>query len=84
MTMQTYINHATNKLAMATKYTVIIEKDEEGWLISDVVELPGCHTQAKSIDELLARTREAIKAYLGDKKTADITLEFVGMQQLEV
>ncbi len=69
---------------MAKKYTVVIEKDEAGWLVSEVVELPGCHTQAKTMDELLKRTKEAIKAYLGDKKTADISLEFVGVQQLEV
>ncbi|MDP1694294.1 MAG: type II toxin-antitoxin system HicB family antitoxin [Candidatus Woesearchaeota archaeon] len=50
---------------MAKKYTVIIEKDEDGWLISEVVGLPGCHTQAKSLDQLLERTKEAIKAYLG-------------------
>lgn len=33
---------------MARKYTVVIEKDEEGWLVSEVVELPGCHSQAKA------------------------------------
>ena len=49
---------------MAKKYTVMIEKDEEGWLVSEVVELPGCHTQAKNMDELLERTREAVLAYL--------------------
>ena len=47
---------------MAKKYTVIIERDEEGWLVSEVVELPGCHTQAKSMDQLLERTKEAIQA----------------------
>ncbi|MBS3144112.1 type II toxin-antitoxin system HicB family antitoxin [Candidatus Woesearchaeota archaeon] len=49
---------------MAKKYTVIIEKDEDGWLISEVVGLPGCHTQAKFLDQLLERTKEAIKTYL--------------------
>jgi len=49
---------------MSKKYTLVIEKDEEGWLVSDVVELPGCHTQAKSMDVLLARTKEAISVYL--------------------
>jgi len=32
------------------KYTITIEKDEEGWLISEVLEIPGCHTQAKTIE----------------------------------
>ena len=49
---------------MGKKYTVLIEKDEEGWFVSDVPELPGCHTQAKDKEELLERTKEAIQAYI--------------------
>jgi len=45
---------------MAKKYTVVVEKDEDGWLVSEVVELPGCHTQAKTLAELTKRVREAI------------------------
>ena len=69
---------------MARKYTVVIEKDEEGWLVSEVVELPGCHTQAKSMDDLLRRTKEAIQAYLGTEKDPEISEEFIGVQQIEV
>ncbi len=70
---------------MARKYTVIIEKDEDGWLVSEVVELPGCHTQAKSMDQLIERTKEAIKAYLGNEiDSPEIIPEFVGVQQIEV
>lgn len=58
---------------MAKKYTVIIEKGEDGWLISEVVGLPGCHTQAKTIDQLIERTKEAIKAYLGTEKEPEIS-----------
>ena len=47
------------------KFTIIIEKDEDNWLVSEVVELPGCHTQAKTMDQLIERTREAIQAYNG-------------------
>ena len=45
-------------------YNVIIEQGIDGYLISSVIELPGCHTQAKSYDELVIRTREAIQHYL--------------------
>lgn len=68
---------------MSRKYNVIIEKDEDGWFVSDVVELPGCHTQAKTMDELLKRTKEAIKAYLSSEEDSDISQEFVGVQQIE-
>lgn len=52
---------------MPKKYTVVIEQGEDGYLISEVVELPCCHTQAKPVDELLARTKEAISLYLAPK-----------------
>ena len=71
-------------MAKTRKYTVIIEKDEEGWCVSEVIELPGCHTQAKTIDKLLERTKEAIQAYLENEETFYISEEFVGVQQIEV
>ncbi len=69
---------------MKRKFTVLIEKDEDGWFVSEVVELPGCHTQAKTIDKLLERTKEAVQAYLENDKKIDISEEFVGFQQIEV
>jgi len=69
---------------MTRKYTVIIEKDEEGWLVSEVIELPGCHTQGKTMDELLERTKEAIRAYLKTEPSHEVKGEFLGLQQLEV
>ncbi len=52
---------------MTQKYIMLIENDEDGWLVSEVVELPGCHTQAKKIEQLMERTKEAIRAYLNKK-----------------
>ncbi len=46
------------------RYTVLVEKGEDGYLLSEVVEIPGCHTQAKSMKELMARTKEAISLCL--------------------
>ncbi|MDP7181116.1 MAG: type II toxin-antitoxin system HicB family antitoxin [Candidatus Woesearchaeota archaeon] len=66
------------------KFTVLVEKDEEGWLVSEVVGLPGCHTQAKSMDELMQRTKEAIKAYLESEDQPELLHEFVGVKQIEV
>ncbi|MBI2452272.1 type II toxin-antitoxin system HicB family antitoxin [Candidatus Pacearchaeota archaeon] len=43
------------------EFNVIIEKGEDGFLISEVVELPGCHTQAKSLDELISQKRHKNK-----------------------
>ncbi len=69
---------------MTKKYTLIIEKDEAGWLVSEVIGLPGCHTQAKSMDQLIERTKEAIKAYLETEEKSEVYDEFVGVQHIEV
>jgi predicted RNase H-like HicB family nuclease len=50
---------------MAKKeFTVVIERDAEGWLVADVPELQGCHTQAKTFDELMKRVKEVIQLCL--------------------
>lgn len=68
-----------------TNFNITIEKDEDGYFVSEVIELPGCHTQAKSMDELIERTREAITLYLEcEKPEIEIQSEFVGMQKIEV
>lgn len=51
------------------KFNAIIEKDEDDWFFATVPSLPGCHTQAQSLDELLKRIREAIELYLDEKRT---------------
>lgn len=65
-------------------YNVLVEQGEDGYLISEVVGLPGCHTQAESFDELLKRTKEAIKLYLEVKKPDEPIPKFVGLQQIQV
>ncbi len=69
---------------MAKKFNVVVEEGEDGYLISEVVELPGCHTQAKNYDELMKRTKEAIALYLEVKKPIEIKNKFLSLQQLEV
>ncbi len=68
---------------MSQTFTIIIEQGEDGFLLSDVVELPGCHTQGKTYDELIGRTKEAIEHYFEVKKP-EIHSRFIGLRQLEV
>ncbi len=46
---------------MKRESNVIIEQDSEGYFVATVPELRGCHTQAKSLDTLMKRVREAIE-----------------------
>ena len=49
---------------MAKEFTVVIERDEDGYLVGNVPSLRGCHTQARTMDELLERMKEAIQLCL--------------------
>lgn len=52
---------------MKTTFNVVVERDPEGYLIASVPELPGCHTQAKSLDVLEKRVIEAIMLCLEEQ-----------------
>ncbi|GIK59180.1 MAG: hypothetical protein JETCAE03_12710 [Ignavibacteriaceae bacterium] len=64
--MNQEINKAENE--MKKEFNVIIEKDEGGYYVATVPALKGCHTQAKSLDELMERTKEAIELCLEEVK----------------
>jgi predicted RNase H-like HicB family nuclease len=68
---------------MKKEFTIIIEKGEDGYYLSDVVELPGCHTQAKTLDQLMKRTKEAIELYL-EVSEEPVRESFVGVQKIQV
>jgi len=60
---------------MNREFSVIIEKDEDGYFVASVPTLKGCHTQAKSLYLLLKRVKETIELCL---EVADpIATEFV-------
>ncbi len=70
---------------MSTEYTIVIEKDEDGYYVGSVPALPGCHTQGKSIDQLLERMEEAIALWLEvEGEDAQSSLELVGVQRISV
>jgi predicted RNase H-like HicB family nuclease len=49
---------------MSREFNVIIERDTDGYFVASVPTVPGCHTQARSLDELMERIKEAILLYL--------------------
>jgi predicted RNase H-like HicB family nuclease len=66
------------------KFTVVIERDEDGYYVATVPALRGCHTQAKSLDTLMKRVREAIELCLDVEGATDANLELVGVQQVSI
>jgi predicted RNase H-like HicB family nuclease len=68
--------------AMAREFSVVIEKDADGYFVASVPVLRGCHTQAKSLDVLMKRVKEAIALCLAVEEP--VANEFVGVQRLAV
>jgi len=69
---------------MATDFDVIVERDSEGYFVASVPALRGCHTQAKSLDELMVRVREVIELCLEVQGPPPDGLDFVGVQRIRV
>ncbi len=70
---------------MKKEFNVINERDSEGYFVASVPALQGCHTQAKSLDELMERVKEAIELCL-EVEESDLleTPDFVGVQKITV
>jgi len=70
------------------RFPVLIEQDEDGIYIAKVPDLKGCHSQAKTLEELDKRIKEAIELCLEvEYKDKEIQIPqnlFIGSYQLEV
>ena len=69
---------------MSRQLDVVVEKDVEEFFVATVPALPGCHTQAKSLDQLMERIKEAIELCLEVAGTDSESLVFVGVQRVAV
>jgi predicted RNase H-like HicB family nuclease len=72
------------KASMARQFDVVVEKDSEGFFVASVPALVGCHTQARSLDELMERMKEAIELCLEIQDDDLEPLDFVGLQRVMV
>ena len=69
---------------MTRVFNVIIERDAEGYYVASVPGLRGCHTQARSLDTLMKRIREAIELCLEVEGEEAPPQEFIGVQRVWV
>ena len=69
---------------MKRDFDVVVERDDEGTYVASVPSLPTCHTQAKSLDELMVRIREAIELCLEVQGGKPESLQFIGVQRVTV
>ncbi len=45
-------------------FHVVLERDEDGWIVAECPSLPGCVSQGKTEQEALENIKEAITAWL--------------------
>jgi predicted RNase H-like HicB family nuclease len=64
---------------MTRDFDVVVERDSAGYYVASVPSLHGCHTQARSLDELIERIQEAIELCLEEYGEPVESLEFVGV-----
>ena len=69
---------------MKRDFDVVIERDADGYFVGSVPACPGCHTQAKSLDTLVERMREAIELWLEENGEVTRQIDFVGVQRVSV
>ena len=70
---------------MKRSFTVAVELDPEShWLVGEVIELPGCYTQAPDLPTLETNVREAIQVYLETVQPEEPLPDFVGTWRVEV
>ena len=69
---------------MTTDFDVVVERDAEGYYVASVPSLHGCHTQARSLDELMERVREVIALCLEEQGFPAEPLEFIGVQRVRI
>ena len=65
------------------EFNVLVERDDAGWYVATVPELRGCHTQARSLDALMVRVREAIELCLETDQGGNAPV-FVALQRISL
>ena len=70
---------------MSKTFTVVVERDRESnWLVGEVIELPGCYSQAPDLPTLENNMKEAVQAYLDSSDVEEPMPDFVGTWRIEV
>ena len=69
---------------MTSDFDVVVERDSEGYYVASVPALHGCHTQARSLDELMERVQEVVSLCLEEQGSPPESLEFIGVQRIRV
>ena len=68
---------------MKREFNIVTEQGEDVF-VANVPELRGCYTQAKSLDVLIKRIREATELYLEVEEIEVNSPRFIGIQRMTI
>lgn len=77
-----YVVAAKRGVGDGRSFLVIVERDDDGYYIGSAPALRGCHTQGRTLDDLMANMREAIELWLEGPNEPLPPMQFVGVQQV--
>ena len=66
------------------EFDIVIERDPDGLYVATVPALYGCRSEARSLDELVERAREAILLRLEIEGLDPGDLTFVGIHRIRL
>ena len=69
---------------MKYQFTVLVERDEDGYLVATVPALRSCYTQARTMDELMPRVVEVIQLCLEEEEPVPMAFEAIEQVEVEV
>lgn len=81
-----------SKATRELQFKVLIEQDEGGLYIASVPELPGCYTQAKTLEQVRIRIKEVIELVLEEEpelkqekiQSPKSTSNFFGIEEVTI
>ena len=66
------------------KFLVTLEKDEDGYYVTECPSLPGCVSQGPTPEEALTNIREAIEGILDLRRRKGLPVPAVEVSEIEV
>ncbi len=66
--------YTPNSIIQIMRFTVVLEKDEDGVYVATVPALPGCISDGQTVEEAMSNIKEAIRGFIEDMKADGETI----------
>ncbi|MFG1449395.1 MAG: type II toxin-antitoxin system HicB family antitoxin [Thermoplasmataceae archaeon] len=66
--------YTSNSIIQIMRFTVVLEKDEDGVYVATVPALPGCISDGQTVEEAMSNIKDAIRGFIEDMKADGETI----------